>query len=119
MSEIYKESGGSLKISHDVIASIAGYTATEIEGVASLASISSSLAGWLWERQVISPVTVNINDGVAVIDISLNIESGAKIPDVSKRVQSAVKEAVQNMTGIVVARVNLHISGIRFAETAV
>lgn len=119
MSDFSKESGaGSLKISHDVIASIAGYTATEVEGVAGLASISTNLAGWLWEKQIVKPVTVTLNDGVAVIDISLLIRSGSKIPAVSKRVQAAVKEAVQNMTGIVVSRVNLNISGIHFAEDA-
>ncbi len=119
MSDNSKGSGaGSLKISHDVVASIAGYTATEIQGVAGLASISTNLAGWLWEKQIAKPVTVTISDGVAVIDISLVIRSGVKIPAVSKQVQAAVKEAVQNMTGIVVSRVNLHISGIHFADSA-
>ena len=117
MSDMHNEpNAGSLKISHDVIASIAGYTATEIEGVASLAPMSSNPVGWLLEKQTVKPVSISINGGVAVIDIRLCINNGVKIPELSKKVQVAVKEAVQNMTGILVSKVNLHIAGIAFAE---
>ena len=39
----YVANAGSLKISQDVIASIAGYTAADTEGVASLAPMSTSI----------------------------------------------------------------------------
>lgn len=119
MSDISKNESrsGSLKISQDVVASIAGYTATDIEGVVCLAPVSYNyLAGWLWEKQTVKPISIVINDGVAVIDIRLCIKSGVKIPELSRQVQSAVKEAVQNMTGVIVSKVNLHITNIAFAE---
>lgn len=117
MSDMNKQlNTGSLKISHDVVASIAGYTATEIEGVASLAPMSTNPVGWLLEKQTVKPVSIALSDGVATIDIRLCIENGVKLPELSKKVQTAVKEAVQNMTGIVVSKVNLHIAGISFAE---
>ena len=37
---------------------------------------------------------------------------------VSERIQRSVKEAVQNMTGIVVAKVNIFVVGIDFEEKA-
>lgn len=109
-------SAGSLKISQEVIASIAQYTVNEIEGVAGLAPISPSLTGWLLEKQTIKPVSIVITDGVAVIDIRICIKNDVRIPELSKKLQSAVKEAVQNMTGIVVSRVNLNIAGIVFPQ---
>jgi uncharacterized alkaline shock family protein YloU len=112
----YASNAGSLKISQDVIASIAGYTATDTEGVASLAPISTNLSGWFREKQSLKPISIQLEDGVAVIDIRLRVKHGAKIPELSKKLQTAVKEAVQNMTGIVVSKVNLHIAGVAFAE---
>lgn len=111
----YVPNAGSLKISQEVIASIAGYTATETEGVASLAAVPANLTGWL-EKQPLRPVSIQLDDGVAVIDIRLRVKHGAKIPELSRKLQSNVKEAVQNMTGVVVSKVNLQIAGVDFTE---
>ena len=48
----------------------------------------------------------------------MNIKAGVNIPETAEKIQSAVKEAVQNMTGIAVSRVNINIAGIVFAEPA-
>ena len=58
------------------------------------------------------------NDDVAVIDVYVNLKYGAKIPIVSENIQKSVKNAVQNMTGIVVAKVNIFVVGITFDEAA-
>lgn len=113
-----QNSAGSLKISQEVIASIAEYTMNEIDGVAGLAPLSPSLTGWLLEKQTVRPVSITISDGVAVIDLRICVKHHVKIPELSQKLQTAVKEAVQNMTGVVVSRVNLYIAGIVFPEPA-
>lgn len=113
-----RPSAGSLKISQEVIASIAEYTIHEIDGVAGLAPITPSFTGWLLEKQTVKPVSIVINDGVAVIDLRICVKNSVCIPELSKKLQSAVKEAVQNMTGVFVSRVNLHIAGVEFPEPA-
>ena len=100
----YVPNAGSLKISQDVIASIAGYAVADMEGVAALAPMPASITGWL-ERQPLRPISIQLEDGVAVIDIRVKVKHGTN-----------VKEAVQNMTGIVVSKVNLQIVGVDFAE---
>ena len=100
----YVSNAGSLKISQEVIASIAGYTATDIEGVTALA------------RQPLRPISIQLEDGVAIIDIRLKVKNGVKIPELSKKLQANVKEAVQNMTGVVVSKVNLQIAGVDFED---
>ena len=63
----YIPSTGSLKISQDVIASIAGYAAADTEGVASLAPVSRSISGLFREKQPLKPISIQLEDGVAVI----------------------------------------------------
>ncbi len=104
---------GTLKISRDVIATIAGCSATEIEGVAALAPFSSGLtSGWMIKARSPRPIVVELSDDVAGIDINVTLCYGAKIPEVSAKIQQSIKEAVQTMTGVAVTRVNVYIAGI-------
>ena len=100
----YENTAGSLKISSEVVASIAEYAVKEVEGVACLAPIVSNIGGWLLEKQT--------------INIRLLVEPNAKIPVLSRKLQEAVKDAVQSMTGIEVATVNLYIAGVSVPRTA-
>lgn len=111
------QSTGNLRISREVIATIARFAALEIEGVDSLASFATNLKGWLLKKQSARPVSIDLNDEVAVICLHINVKAGVNIPKTSEKVQHAVKEAVQNMTGIVVSRVNIVIAGIVFEES--
>ena len=112
------QAAGNLKISREVIATIARYAAPEIEGVDSLASFATNLKGWLLKKQSAKPIGIDLSDDVAVIELHVNIKAGVNIPETAEKIQSAVKEAVQNMTGIAVSRVNINIAGIVFAEPA-
>ena len=105
---------GSLRISQDVIATIAASTTTEVEGVASLAAFTANLTGWFIRKQTSKPIVIDLKDDVAVIDIHVNLRYGARIPEVAQDIQRSVKEAVQNMTGVAVTKVNVYIAGIVF-----
>ena len=107
---------GNLKISREVISTIAKYAALEVEGVASLASFTANLKGWLLRRKSAKPITIDLTDDVARIDLHINVKAGVKIPELAEKVQAAVKEAVQNMTGIAVSHVNIEISNIIFEK---
>ena len=107
---------GNLRISREVISTIAKYAALEVEGVASLASFTANLKGWLLRRKSAKPITIDLTDDVARIDLHINVKTGVKIPELAEKVQAAVKEAVQNMTGIAVSHVNIEISDIIFEK---
>lgn len=109
-----KQPIGSLRISKDVIATIVGYAASEVEGVHSLATLSSNIKGIISQRKIVKPVTVALLEDTAIIDIQVILAYGAKIPAVSVAIQEAVKEAVQSMTGIAVSKVNITIAGIDY-----
>lgn len=96
---------GSLKISEEVLAAIAGNAAKEIKGVAglSLRPIPESL-GFFHKKAADKAIKLEIKDGEAVIDIFVSLYNGVKIPDTAEQVQARVKETVQNMTGITVSK---------------
>jgi len=107
---------GNLKISEDVIASITRIAAKEVEGVAELAVAPSNIKGFFKSKPIKSAVSVDLNDGVAVIDIYLKLKYGARVQSVASDIQKKVKDSVQNMTSIAVSKVNIHVSGIAIEE---
>ena len=120
-----RETVGNLKISQDVVATVAKFAAREIEGVASMANCPAAvnLKKFLVRSQQVKAtnksINIEMNDDVAIIDVYVNLKYGAKIPVVSENIQKSVKSAVQSMTGIVVAKVNVFVVGISFDEAAV
>ena len=46
------------------------------------------------------------------VDVALNIAYGYAIPEISAKVQEKVKVAIENMTGLTVADVNIRVAGI-------
>lgn len=114
-----KQPSGSLRISQDVIITIANYAASEINGVEPVKSTSPAISKIIGGKKIMKATSIDLNDDVAVIDMFINLKYGTKIQDVAERIQSAVKEAVQTMTGITVSKVNLHINGIIFDEKVI
>ena len=114
----YVSNAGSLKISQDVLATIANFASEEIDGVVSLANTYAPIKSLLKRGSIGRPIQISLNDDVAGIDISVNLKYGANIPQVAEALQKTVKDAVQNMTGITVSKVNVHVAGIVFPQTA-
>ena len=92
---------------------IAGLAATEVDGVASMAgNITNELVSKLGMKNLSKGVKAEILDGVVTVDLTLNIEYGMNILETSKKVQERVKSAIENMTGLEVADVNIHIASV-------
>ena len=109
------ESGenGDVKIADNVVAIIAGLAATEIKGVASMAgNITNELVAKLGMKNLSKGVKVDVQEGVVTVALNLNIEYGYNIYETSKTVQEKVKAAIENMTGLDVADVNIRIAGV-------
>ena len=116
MEKIKNNQLASLKISRDVIATIAKVAAYEIDGVASLSERQRNIRGF-FSKGLTRPIEITLSDDFAEIDICLDLEYGARIPDVCAAVQSNIKDNVQTMTGIIVSKVNVTIAGIAFSKT--
>ena len=104
---------GEVHIADEVVAIVAGLAATDVDGVASMAgNITNELVSKLGKKNLSKGVRVTILEGVVTVDLSLNIEYGRNILETSKKVQEKVKSALENMTGLEVADVNIHIASV-------
>jgi len=109
--EVVKEAVKSrLKISDDVIITVARLAALDVKGVASLCGEVNKMS----KVKKNGPIKITMMGDVAAIDVRIIVKGGEKACNVAQDVQTAVKENVQNMTGIAVARVNVTVSGVVF-----
>ncbi|MDL2324757.1 Asp23/Gls24 family envelope stress response protein [Ruminococcaceae bacterium OttesenSCG-928-A16] len=104
--------GGRLQISSEVIAKIAKLATLEIDGVAEVTLGNVGVKNLLNKIAPQNPIQVELKDDVADITVAISVYMGAKIPEVSEKVQENVKNSVQNMTQITVAKVNIVVVGI-------
>lgn len=104
---------GQIVVEDEVVAVIAGLAAMEVEGVASMAgNATKDIISKLGKKTLSKGVSVDILEGVATVAITLNLKYGYNIMDISGKVQEKVKIAVENMTGLTVADVNVRVAGI-------
>ncbi len=116
--EIEENSEGlndGIKISNDVVAVIAGVAVSEVQGVASMAGgfaggISEVLSG---KKNLSKGIKVDTDEKEVKIDVNIIVEYGSRIPDVAFEIQNRVKKSVENMTGLKVAEVNVHVQGVK------
>lgn len=57
-------------------------------------------------------IKVDVQEKEVKIDVNIIVEYGARIPDVAFEIQNRVKKAVENMTGLDVLEVNVHVQGV-------
>ena len=108
---------GEVKIADEVVAIIAALAATEVEGVASMAgNITNEVIGKLGIKNLSKGVKVDVLEGVVTVSLALNIKYNYSIVEVTGKVQEKVKNAVENMTGLEVADVNIKVAGVEMEK---
>ena len=80
-------------------------------------NITNELVSKLGMKNLSKGVKVTVLEGVVTVDLTLNIDFGKNILDVSRKVQDKVKTSIENMTGLEVADVNIHIASVDMEET--
>lgn len=103
-----------IKIADDVVAVIAGVAVSEVSGVSEMAGgfaggITEVLSG---KKNLAKGIKVEIGEKDTKIDVNIIVEYGVRIPDVAYEIQNRVKKAVETMTGLNVAEVNVHVQGV-------
>ena len=107
------EGDEGIKISNDVVASIAGMAVSEVPGVYGMAGGITEIFG---KKASARGIKVEVTEKEAKIDVNIIVEYGVRIPDVAFEIQNRVKKAVESMTGLTVTGVNIHIQGINIPE---
>ena len=108
---------GEVKIADEVVAIIAALAATEVDGVASMAgNITNEVIGKLGIKNLSKGVKVDVLEGVVTVSLALNLKYDYNIMEVTAKVQEKVKYAVENMTGLEVADVNIQVAGVEMEK---
>ena len=105
----------SLHISEGVVETIIREAVKEINGVVALANLPARFS--VFSTQPAQAVNVSINADVAELDVGIVVNLDCRVKEVCENVQQAVKDAVQNMTGITVAKVNVRVAGVESLKT--
>ncbi len=106
---------GTVKIADEVVSIIAGIAATEVKGVAGMSGgVAGGIAEMLGRKNLSKGVKVEVGEKEAAINLYVIVEYGERIPEVAWNIQENVKQAIENMTGLEVVEVNIHIQGVNF-----
>jgi len=109
---------GNIYISHRAIASIAYQSALASYGVVGLAA--KNLAEGLTQALVKDPilgVDVRLDALGLVIDLYIIVEYGVRIKEVASSVAESTKYRIEQVTGMAVSAINIHIRGLRISNT--
>jgi len=115
-----EELKGETIIRDEVVASIVGLAAKEVEGVASLGK--SSIRRKLTERLAGAPeksrfgVGVEVGEKEAIVDLELDVIYGFNIPKIVNEVREKVASRLVEITGLVAKEINVNVVSIEFPE---
>ena len=106
--------GGTISYANEVIATIAGVAANEVDGVAGM-----SVTGGIGDigsrnKNITKGVKVEVGSQEAAVDLYIIVEYGKPIQKVAAEVQENVRKAMEGLTGLHVVKVDVHVQGVSF-----
>jgi uncharacterized alkaline shock family protein YloU len=114
-----QEDLGNITINDDVIGLIASLALVDVEGVVSISG-KSSFSDYVGtkSRDVDKGISVKVDEssGQATVSVEINIEYGVNIYDTARKLQRAIKNAIENLTGLSVEKVNVTIRGLMVTD---
>lgn len=105
---------GDVKISEDVLATIAAEAAGSVQGVHAMAStLTSNIKGIIGLKNGSKGVDVILGeDNQVTVTLNITISYGHKIQDTAEEVQVAVMKAIADMTGYGIKAVNVNVLNV-------
>jgi len=106
---------GLINITDEVLATLAGISAIECYGIVGMASkrATDGLVELLRRENLSRGIRVHAQGEEIIIELFIIVEYGISIAAVAKNVIKTVKYNVENITGLKVNKVNVHVEGVR------
>jgi len=105
---------GEVKISDEVVGTIAALAAFNVNGVLGISGVQS--ADKLNKKKLQRGVRVSIDNRAVTVQVYLDVDFGSNIVEVAKNVQQEIKTQIELMTGLNVAQVNVQVQNVRAAK---
>ena len=108
---------GTLKVSNDVIADLAGYAALECYGVVGMAEIDgqTGVVRLLPSYRLRKGIDVTV-DGQVKLDLHVIVEQGVNMSSVVNNLTSSVRFILKQIAELESVDVKIHIEGLRVAH---
>ena len=108
------QNGGTISYANEVIATIAGVAANEIDGIAGMSVAGGIGEIWGKNKNITRGVKVEVSSHEASVDLYIIVEYGKPIQKVAAEVQENVRKALESLTGLKVVKVDVHVQGVSF-----
>ena len=102
-------------IAPDVLVTIARLSALSVPGVSRMAQVTGGV-NRLFKRGIHDGVRIEVKDNVLAADLYLILKKDVNIREVSRNVQFQVARALQEMVGMDIGKVAIHIEDIDYEE---
>jgi uncharacterized alkaline shock family protein YloU len=104
---------GTTTIAPGVLVTIAKMTALSVRGVTGVAQVPGGVDRW-FRRGAGEGVQIEVDDNAVSVDLYLVLANDAQVRQVCRKVQTEVARAIQEMVGMQVNRINVHVEDISF-----
>lgn len=111
---------GSVNISEEVLATIAGAAATECYGLVGMAStkLKDGIAQLLGREDLKKGVEVSIRGEEVLLNLYIIVGYGVNIAEVARNVIERVKYSIETQTGLKVQHINVNVQGVKVINEA-
>jgi uncharacterized alkaline shock family protein YloU len=108
---------GKITVAPDVLVEIARMAALSVPGVSRMAKVTGGV-NRLFKRGINDGVRIEVEENTVVAGLYLILKKDMNIREVSRNAQEQVARALQEMVGMDVAEVEIHIEDIEYDEEA-
>ena len=112
----YAHPPGKITVSPEVLTSIARMAALSVPGVSGLAPVPGGV-NRIFRRGTDDGVRINLHENIVFADIYLIVKEDVNIREVGRNVQQQVARAIQEMVGMDVGQIEIHIENINYEGT--
>ena len=108
---------GTVEISEEVLSTIAGVAAGEVDGVVGLAaSLGENIKDLLKKKYAGKGISIETSEAGLVVNVNIIVKFKYNVQEVAVKVQDTVLNAIQDMTNQQVGAVNVNVANVQIVE---
>ncbi|MGF9695865.1 Asp23/Gls24 family envelope stress response protein [Paenibacillus sp. MABNR03] len=108
---------GAIHISNDVVSKIVGMAAQATSGISSMSvGLTEGIAKSISGKSLQKGIDVEVKEDQASIQLRINVQYGFRMHQVCQELQHNVQQAVEQLTGIMVKEIKVHVVGVAMQE---
>lgn len=104
----------TITIAPSVLITIARQAAIDVKGIARMGTIPIDVTRLLKGNPMGSGVVLDLDSGKVSLELYVIVKPGVSMRDVSREVQRSVTRSIQELVGMEVLTVNVHIEDVDF-----